>query len=613
MSQQLVPYSTDLHPQLRNPLLVAPQELVPSLEELKSTTDELNELKRRAVERARKAAEDLKIIEQEMRRMREIEKGKAKALPHNRIKRESSRTPSLDQDERNLSPSITSTSTGGPSSSVVPIINPSTPVPQKLPPGMAKVKKKRKREDESDAEHDSQRPRKTTPLPLPHKEHHINKSKLGNSSHPKTSVAPDWSRPPTPQKLLPPQPLRIPTLPAGPRKPIEVKEDFSKAKAPQSQVPITTFYTSIEPWLRPIREEDIGWLEYDGDTSGPYIMPELGRHYTEQWEDEDMQIYGGVPSALDFTASRNAAAISNSGAPPNAPLTKWDATTLSDADLATDKGLGPVSERLVSSLLADKDQSAYKTYKELEEAHEAKASTSGSSSNGPPYPKEKVVVPELEQRTLGFVQSWGLIDSEPDFSNSVDDQISIALRQAQRQFREVAATNKARRMRLVELARERLAYQEYVDMRETLDKNILSTYTKLQKKDGPKVNKKKKKGDSSVPGGGSGAGANGINGVNGGPSTVPLPNPASLGLGPNEDGVLAVPDSLRALVETRQGWVEVIGGSYEERERECPGRVKGVPTKSVFEGIDDEVKKILGASAIFLPSKTAESPVDKLG
>jgi transcriptional adapter 3 len=44
--------------------------------------------------------------------------------------------------------------------------------------------------------------------------------------------------------------------------PTEVKEDFSKAKPP-TQVSITTFYSSVEPWLRPLREDELGLLEWD--------------------------------------------------------------------------------------------------------------------------------------------------------------------------------------------------------------------------------------------------------------------------------------------------------------------------------------------------------------
>lgn len=161
----------------------------------------------------------------------------------------------------------------------------------------------------------------------------------------------------------------------------------------------------------------------------------------------------------------------------------------------------------------------------------------------------------------------------------MDDPISTALRQAQRQLRAVIATNKARKARILDVARDRLSYQEYLELRDSIDKSIVSSYTKLQKKDGPKVSKKKKKGDSGVNGNGT------VNGV-----VTPLPNPASSGLGPDEEGKLFVPESLKGMVETRRQWVDVIGGSFEERQRQFPGRTWGFPERSVFEGVEEEVQ-----------------------
>lgn len=164
--------------------------------------------------------------------------------------------------------------------------------------------------------------------------------------------------------------------------------------------------------------------------------------------------------------------------------------------------------------------------------------------------------------------------------------------------------NKVRRKRLADIARDRLAYQEYVDTREALDKNIMAIYSKLQKKDAPKISKKKKAKGDNISGGGGGA--NGVNGI-AGPSAVPLPNPASLGLGPDEDNVLAIPETLKQLVETREQWVSVVGGGFEEEEGRNPGRVRGVPQRSVFEGIEEEMKRILGHSAVFLPVSESKS------
>lgn len=461
-------------------------------------------------------------------------------------------------------------------------------------------------------------------------------------------VATDWSLAAS-QSLLPQRPVSIPSLPALPRKPIEVKEDFSKAKAPASQVPIMTFYASAEPWIRNIREEDVGWLEYDGDIVGPYVMPELGRHYTEQWEDEEIAFYGGVPASLDFTSSRNSNAASSSSHAfaPQTPLPKWDAATLGDGDLASERGMGPVSERVVAALLPAANPATWKSVKEAEDAYESKASSNGagsSSVNGTspaPPSREKILVADFEERLKDTMRFHGLLQGEvsrspcpstalltfythkkPKFNEVIDDPISTALRQAQRQLRAVTAENKCRRARLTEAARDRLAYQEYVDTREALDKNIASAYAKLQKKEGPKASKKKKKGgdvrgerererereasaglngvNGMVNGIGGGGGPGGA-GVNAGPVVVPLPNPASLGLGPDEDNTLTVPETLKGLVETRRQWVDVIGGSFEEMERETSGRVRGVPARSVFEGVEEEVRGILGASGVFVP------------
>ena len=62
------------------------------------------------------------------------------------------------------------------------------------------------------------------------------------------------------------------------------------------------------------------------------------------------------------------------------------------------------------------------------------------------------------------------------------------------------ATNKARRARLAAIAEDRLAYHEYVESRDAIDKQIATLYSTLQKKDGPKANKKKKQKGDPPPG-----------------------------------------------------------------------------------------------------------------
>ena len=137
----------------------------------------------------------------------------------------------------------------------------------------------------------------------------------------------------------------------------------------------------------------------------------------------------------------------------------------------------------------------------------------------------------------------------------------------------------------MEIARDRLAFQEYMEARDSLDKNLTTVYAKLQKKDAPKTVKKKKKGVVSV---------NEHVGSEPPQPPAPTPCPAALGLGPDADNSLVVPDTLKDLVRTRKQWVHAVGGVFDTKQTESPGRIWGLPPKSVFEGIDEEVRIALG-------------------
>lgn len=179
---------------------------------------------------------------------------------------------------------------------------------------------------------------------------------------------------------------------------------------------------------------------------------------------------------------------------------------------------------------------------------------------------------------------------QPDYSNKVDDPIATALRQAQRELRTVVARNKARKERLASIARDRLGYQEYLDLRESIDKNISNLYAKLQKKDVPKsiTKKKKVKGEAN--------GSFSLNGNGASTSALPPPHPAALGLNPDDDHTLVISEQLKQLVETRRQWVDTIGGIFDEKQEESPGRIWGLPKDSIFLGVENDVKQALEQS-----------------
>ncbi|KAH7928155.1 hypothetical protein BV22DRAFT_1030975 [Leucogyrophana mollusca] len=577
MSSKLFPYTPPAP--ARSGLLKNPPEAVPPTDELESLQSELQILRQKSLERAKKAGEDLKTIEESMRRIKEREKGKAKAIE--KIKRERAFTPSLEADEHDYStPSLNGHSKARapsiPHSSLPPSSRASLDPRRPFPDELKKKKKKRKREDDSDAETEHSRSIKSLPsAPLPSGFPKPLKATVSASNHLKTPHAPDFSVPP-PSQLLPPRPPIPPPPVPGPSKPTEVTEDFSKLKQP-AQVLVATFYTSVEPWIRGIKEEDIGFLEFTADEVEPYIIPKLGKHYLDAWEEADTALYGGpLPG---FGSGR--------GGDPSTPgsLPKWDPSTLAESDLlAEERSHGPLTERLISALLPMPDSTVWKGVKAAEDAMEGRPGGTGAAAAR----KEKVNVADLEERIQDTMRFHGLLDNPPDFTARVDDPIATALRQAQRELRAVVSMNKARKQQLAGIARDRLGYQEYLDLRDSLDKNISAAYAKLQKKDGPKLQKKRKKG-VEVNGNGNGSATG---------SGVPEPSPAALGLGPDNDYWLVVPDQLKQLVETRRQWVTTVGGVFEEKEREHPGRIWGLPKTSVFAGLEEAVKREIERSSL---------------
>ncbi|PFH53570.1 hypothetical protein AMATHDRAFT_73369 [Amanita thiersii Skay4041] len=615
MSAKLSPYSHP--PSLRSALIKNVSDAIPQIDDLEQLQAELKIIRQYTLDTVRKAGEDQKIIDESLRRMREKEKGKAKQI--DKIKRERDFTPTPDSDEpRSSSTLYNLSSKPRPSPQQANLIPPSSSrssLDPRKPPldDLKKKKKKRKREDEdSDLDSEFARPRKTTPPVILHPPAQKASKSTPTSSQLQTkpTTGPDWSvplassyqnfyivRPPIPQPPIP-----------GPSKPTDVVEDFSKLKAP-SQIQVTSFYSSIEPWIRPIREEDIGFLEYTGDEIEPFIMPKLGRHYSEVWEDEDAGILPPIHPLQEAPAEKY-----------SAPAPKWDPSTLMEPELLTeDKGHGPLTERVISALLPVPDE--WKGVKAAEDAMEGRPGGSGAAAAR----KEKLNVSELENRIKDTMRYHGLLDGMPDFTEKVDDPIATALRHSQRELRTVLATNKARRTRLVAIARDRLAFQEYLELRDSIDKNITTMFGKLQKKDGPKIGRKKKKivgaaaaahaaavaaqaqaqaqagaseglnnhiavsgSNSNKMGSGSGTGPGGSE------APVPLPPcPAALGLGPDEENRLVVHEHLKHLVDTRRQWVETVGKLFEEKQRMNSGRIWGLPEESIYRGLEDDVRDAL--------------------
>lgn len=136
-------------------------------------------------------------------------------------------------------------------------------------------------------------------------------------------------------------------------------------------------------------------------------------------------------------------------------------------------------------------------------------------------------------------------------------------------------------------------------MRDSIDKNISSLYAKLQKKDAPKLNKKKRKplqgaaaAAHAAATAAMAASKGNVNGDEPTPNFLPL-CPAALGLSPDDNNHLAVNEQLNQLVETRRKWVDTVGAIFDEKESESPGRIYGLPQESMYTGIEEEVEAVV--------------------
>lgn len=150
--------------------------------------------------------------------------------------------------------------------------------------------------------------------------------------------------------------------------------------------------------------------------------------------------------------------------------------------------------------------------------------------------------------------------------NRDDDEVTAALRQCQRLLLEQTQINEARKSRLGEISKHRLAFAEYQSSLDGLEKSIEAAWSKRVKKHGSAP----KKVTASALGNGS---------------------------APTTHGRPPVPENVKKLVQVRRGWVDSVGRTMRERPR---GEVLGMPTSSVYEGIGDELDEQVVEDAVGL-------------
>ncbi|KAK2046840.1 histone acetyltransferase subunit 3 [Colletotrichum somersetense] len=352
-------------------------------------------------------------------------------------------------------------------------------------------------------------------------------------------------------------------------------KDFSSAK-PTNQISFSTFSTYMEPYFRPFTEEDLGFLRERGDRVTPFHMPKRGKkHYTEIWAEED--------GAMALDKPQNAREL----LAPNQPRGAID--NMDDEVAETDKlSVGPLLSRLMQAMRPENRPQADED-KGPNGVSNGDTAMNGGSVNGefgdaqqsfsddkaPPVPPasfmpesnseawKKASHPKLEYtqvderikqelRHIGFLPQEGNFESEYD--GAFDDEVAARLRLLQGRLREQMLINGARKARLTELVKERMAHQEYQTILEDLDTQVQAAYLKRTRTMG-KSKKNKRPG-------GAGGGSHAVGGAAG---------MARPGIG----------DMTKTLMERRKRWIDTIGSVFDD---ESLGKVPRTsdPDSSIF-------------------------------
>lgn len=353
--------------------------------------------------------------------------------------------------------------------------------------------------------------------------------------------------------------------------------DFSVAK-PTNQINFSTFSTYIEPYFRPFSEEDLTFLRERGDRVTPFVMPRRNKKtYHEIWAEED----GGM--SVDSTGDNLA---------PNEPRGSID--NMNDAAGETNQlSLGPMESRLLQALRVQNRVSTDQPNGDLAmdidgNNDDAPAETNGTSgftpatqmpeSNTDAWKKAnhpKLTAPQREERIKQELRHIGFLsmDEEPDFDAHYDDEVATRLRLLQSQLRQTMLVNGARKARVMELVKERLAQQEYQTILEDLDSQVQAAYLKRTRTMG----KSKKKSRPGGAGGGSHAVGAGV---------------ARPGIG----------DQTKTLMDRRKRWISELSPIFEGLSNKVP-RVEDGDT-SIFKA--DRMAELMKMERKMLDEEEAE-------
>lgn len=241
------------------------------------------------------------------------------------------------------------------------------------------------------------------------------------------------------------------------------QKDLSSLKSKVSnQIPINVFWNYVEPFFKPIDEDDLKYLDDPSHVMdvAPFVIPPLGLHYEKIWYEQ----YGYVV--------------------PGGPESSKRSSRLLSEQNGNSKQMIQLRDRLLSALI-DKEANIPDAFSEEDDCFGDEIGLDANEINHMPSS-----VP-LDDRLRNSLGELGFTDLTSSRDYQENDEICVEMRSIQRQLREQIVINQYRKKRLAEFIRTKLASQEFYSLIGDLDKQVDGIFQKRIK------NAKKKKSVAS--------------------------------------------------------------------------------------------------------------------
>ena len=232
-----------------------------------------------------------------------------------------------------------------------------------------------------------------------------------------------------------------------------------KSKVP-NQIPINVFWNYVEPFFKPIDEDDLKFLDDPSHVMdvAPFVIPPLGLHYEKIWYEQ----YGYVV--------------------PGGDSNKRD----SSRPLNDQQNQVHLRDRLLSALI-DKEAQFCDNFDDEEYGDDDVIMGMGDLDKN-----DNV---QLDDRLRSSLNELGFTDLISSRDYQENDEICVEMRSVQRQLREQIVINQYRKKRLAEFIRTKLASQEFYSLIGDLDKQVDGIFLRRIKN----AKKKKTAPTSKVP------------------------------------------------------------------------------------------------------------------